>query len=610
MEIIGSVLVSLAQSILFYGKNIGISMLLFEIVLNAVVITILYKKNKIKNKVGFLLLIPIILLSSTYFIFANKMFYTANFFIIMLLNILMYAILVNKKKYFKNHLLDTFGLITNTFKEYKEGVNYAKEKSKKYISKNNQVQKEKIKRITKSVLIVLGVVGVVLILLISADKVFANLFTGIGNLFKNINIIATFSFVIRIAIIIIVYVLFLSLLFRLQKNDNKEEKECKKTNNKDSFTIKMLLIALNVVYFIFCIIQLELLAKIKISESFDYASYARTGFFQLMFVSLINFVIILISNKYNEKIVKILNSLLIVFTTIIAISSMYRMYMYEMEYGLTYLRLFVYLILITEIIAFIPVMIHIFNKNFDFIKWSFIICIGAYCIVNYMNLEQIIVSRNINRTSSRPIDYKYIYRISSADSYEIIKERLQKEDITAKEKLHILNIIQKLADTSEELSWQEFNISKFELQKDNIDMQKLYNDIEETKEQIENEEKINQILSNDAKKYIYQETINDDETYFVEQLDTAMGTAKWKIEKLTENLKKYNVISTIEVPTPSKIKFFANGLGFLEKPTNIYCEKSELLITHDSGKTFETIEFPDGVFTLSDPNRKRVERLL
>ena len=610
MEIIGSVLVSLAQSVLFYDKNIGISMLLFEIVLNAVVFIILFKKNKIKNKAGFLLLIPIILLSSTYLIFTNKTFYTANFFIIMLLNILMYAILVNKKKYFKNHLLDTFGLITNTFKEYKEGINYTKEKSKKYISKNNQVQKEKIKRITKSVLIVLGVVGVVLILLISADKVFANLFTGIGNLFKNINIIATFSFLIRIAIIIIVYVLFLSLLFRLQKNDDKKEKECKKTENKDSFTIKMLLIALNVVYFIFCIIQLELLAKIQISESFDYASYARTGFFQLMFVSLINFVIILISNKYNEKIVKILNSLLIVFTTIIAISSMYRMYMYEMEYGLTYLRIFVYLILITEIILFIPVMIHIFNKKFDFIKWCFIICIGMYCVANYMNLEQIIVSRNINRTSSRPIDYKYIYRISSEDSYEIIKERLKKEDITAKEKLHILNIIQKLADTSEELSWQEFNISKYKLQKDNIDMQKLYNDIEETKEQIENEEIINRMLSNDAKNYIYHETINKDETYFVEQLDSVMGTAKWKIEKLTDNLKKYNVISTIEVSTPSKIKFFANGLGFLEKPTNIYCEKSELLVTHDSGKTFEKIEFQDGVFTLSDPNRKRMERLL
>ena len=89
-----------------------------------------------------------------------------------------------------------------------------------------------------------------------------------------------------------------------------------------------------------------------------------------------------------------------------------------------------------------------------------------------------------------------------------------------------------------------------------------------------------------------------------------MGTAKWKIEKLTDNLKKYNVISTIEVSTPSKIKFFADGLGFIEKPTNIYCEKSDLLVTHDSGKTFETITFPDGIFTLSNPNRERMEELL
>ena len=89
-----------------------------------------------------------------------------------------------------------------------------------------------------------------------------------------------------------------------------------------------------------------------------------------------------------------------------------------------------------------------------------------------------------------------------------------------------------------------------------------------------------------------------------------MGTAIWKIEKLTDNCKKYEEINTIEVSTPSKIKFFDNGLGFIEKPTSIYCDKSELLITHDSGKTFETIKFPDGVFTLSDSKRKRMERLL
>lgn len=52
----------------------------------------------------------------------------------------------------------------------------------------------------------------------------------------------------------------------------------------------------------------------------------------------------------------------------------------------------------------------------------------------------------------------------------------------------------------------------------------------------------------------------------------------------------------------SKIKFFENSLGFLEKPTNIYCKSSELLITHDSGKTFNKIDFPMGTFTLSNYN--------
>lgn len=611
MEIIGSIIISIAQSILFYGKDIGISMLLFEIILNAIVYYILYKKNKIKNNIGLLLLIPIILLSSTFFIFANKIFYVSNICIIVILNLLMYVILLNKKDFFKDYLLNMLKLVTNTFKEYKDGIKFTKNKSKKYITENSKFKKENIKKIIKSIFIVFGIVGIVLILLISADKVFANLFSGIKDLLININARATFSFVVRIAIMIIIYVLFLSLLLTLQKNDNKEEKELKKTNNKDSFTIKILLITLNIVYFIFCIIQIQsLFAKIQIGESFDYASYARTGFFQLMFVTFINFVIILISNRYNERIVKLLNLLLILFTIIIAISSMYRMYMYEMEYGLTYLRIFVYLILITEIISFIPVIIYIFNKNFDIMKWLFIIWICVYCIANYMNIEKIIISKNISGDTSQPMDYEYIYHISSEDSYEIIKERLNEEDISEKEKINILNIILKLANSTEKLSWQEFNISKLKMQKNNIDIEKLNIEIEETKQKIQQEEIINQILSNDSKNYIYNETVGDSEIYFVEQVDSVMGTAIWKIEKLTDNCKKYEEINTIEVSTPSKIKFFDNGLGFIEKPTSIYCDKSELLITHDSGKTFETIKFPDGVFTLSDSKRKRMERLL
>lgn len=74
MEIIGSLILSLTQSILFYGKQIGISMLIFEVVCNGIILFVLNKKEKIQNKAGLWLMVPIVLLSSTYFIFANRTF--------------------------------------------------------------------------------------------------------------------------------------------------------------------------------------------------------------------------------------------------------------------------------------------------------------------------------------------------------------------------------------------------------------------------------------------------------------------------------------------------------------------------------------------------------
>ena len=85
------------------------------------------------------------------------------------------------------------------------------------------------------------------------------------------------------------------------------------------------------------------------------------------------------------------------------------------------------------------------------------------------------------------------------------------------------------------------------------------------------------------------------------------GTDAWTIGKFTDNGTKYTEINTITVSGPSKIKFFEGGLGFLEKPTSIYCGASDLLITKDSGKTFNKIEFPKGKFTLSDPKGEKWE---
>ena len=611
MEIIVSIILSVFQSILFYGKNIGISMLLFTLIGDSMIFYILYKKKKIYNKNGFLLMIPILLLSATYLIFSNKTFYVANIFILAVLNLVMYVVLTSKKDYFVNYIHNTSKLLSNLITEFKEGINYNKETTKKYIKKHSNLNVNKFRRIVISLLIVSAVVGVVLILLASADMIFANIFSGMVDLFKRTNIRTISSIILRFAIIVITYFLVLNLILKLQKEYNMGEAELRNNKSQNSFTIKLLLIALNIVYFVFCFIQIKsLFAKINIDNVYNYVNYARNGFFQLMFVSLINFVVILISNKYNEKIIKRLNLLLVIFTTIIAVSSMYRIHLYQMEYGLTYLRAFVYIILVTEMISFIPVIGYIFNEKFDFIKWCFIIAISSYCIANYMNIENIIIKKNISLKNTRTIDYEYISNIASDDSYTILENRLLYEDITATEKLDILNILQGLAANKNNSCWQEFNISKYKIKRRDNSIHKFDEQRLIIENEIKEEEKKAQDLARQVESIVYNESVQKDETYLVNQLDSAMGTAVWEIKKSTDSGKNYTTMNTIEVSTPSKIKFFKNGLGFIERPTNIYCGKSELLVTHDSGKTFDVINFPDGVFTLSDPNRTRLDRLL
>ena len=618
MEIIGSIVIAILQSILFYGNKIGISMLIFEIIFNGILFFIFAKKNRIKNKIGILLILPIIILSSTFLIFTNKIFYIANIFIIIILNILMYIILLNKKTYLKNSLIYIFEFIINIISNIKLPINYTKREIREHINKNEkyEINKENTKKVIKSLIIVFFIVGIVLILLSSADEIFANLFSGIGNIFKNINIKSISSFVLRSILVIIIYILILNSIFKIQKENKKEINYLKNKKALDKFTVKLLLISLNLIYLIFCFIQVKslFLERTNMNSSFNYANYARTGFFQLMFVTFINFIIILVTNRNSKKSVKILNVLLVIFTIIIAISSMYRMYMYSSEYGFTYLRIFVYIILITEIITFIPILIYIFNDKIDFLKWCFIISIIVYCSINYINIENIIVNQNINKEDSSKIDYEYLYNIATADSYKTFKVKLDNEKTSNNEKVEIINILLNIINQNKNMTWQEFNISKYQAGKDLNNEKKLNEEKKKLQEQIQeqekNERKINSIISKKKEAYVYTEEINEDEKYYVEQVDSAVGTAWWRIHKITENGKKYNLINEIEVTTPSKIKFFENGLGFLERPTSIYCGKAELLVTHDSGKTFEVINFPDGVFTLSNSNRRRMEKLL
>ena len=66
-------LLTILHSVLFYSKGLGLNVILFMIPLLIFLICILYKEKKIVNKKGLLFIIPILLLSCSYFVYNNAL---------------------------------------------------------------------------------------------------------------------------------------------------------------------------------------------------------------------------------------------------------------------------------------------------------------------------------------------------------------------------------------------------------------------------------------------------------------------------------------------------------------------------------------------------------
>ena len=126
------------------------------------------------------------------------------------------------------------------------------------------------------------------------------------------------------------------------------------------------------VYAVFTVIQFKYLfggESFILPSSYTFAEYARRGFFELVVVAVINFVIILITVSFirreNSKVHAVnkgLLSFLVGFTFVMLISAFYRMLVYEQAYGFTYSRIFVQ--------AFMVLLFFLFIINIVFIWYS------------------------------------------------------------------------------------------------------------------------------------------------------------------------------------------------------------------------------------------------
>ena len=336
----------LASIIIVFFHSLNINWYLKNIIIPFSILIIsniaIYEKDKFINKKAYFMLIPITLIlisdpiikidASNKFLNVMVLFILVSIFLFLLVN--------------KNYKISVNN-ISLMFKLFPDKIF----SNLKYLKPS--ITKEKNKKIVNIILglaIGAGISFVILSLLTSADDYF-DAFLDKFSISFNLDIS-------NIILFIIWFIIMFSISINVYKNKDIKMREVrlKKIDNTIIITV---LSVINFVFVLFLISEISKLCGnfLQLPKGYIYSSYAREGFFQLLFVTLINFSIIsFLMYKTNgikeNKMVRNLIFLLIAFSIILIFNSYYRMYLYIDKFGFTILRLQVMLFLTMEVVLF------------------------------------------------------------------------------------------------------------------------------------------------------------------------------------------------------------------------------------------------------------------
>ena len=328
----------------FYFKSV-----MFPFLMILISSTILVKDYEGINKKAYLLIIPIVIIIISNLVLKvlkGNLDGTNQLLNIIVLPLLISTYLFMLVRSDFNVSLENMFLVFKLFpKNLFKNLKFIKIDTKK--DKN-----DKVINIIFGTIIGVFISGLILVLLTSADAYFDKF---LSSIVTNINVDFNLWYVIKG---IIYFVILFVIGINLFKNKEIALKESKMSRVNKTVVTTMLFIV-NFVFVLFLISEISKLCGnfLKVPKGYIYSSYAREGFFQLLFVTLINFGIILyLIYKTNlvkeDKKVKCLVLSLIAFSIFLIFNSYYRMFLYIGKFGFTNLRLQVILFLFMEIILF------------------------------------------------------------------------------------------------------------------------------------------------------------------------------------------------------------------------------------------------------------------
>ena len=275
-------------------------------------------------------------------------------------------------------------------------------------------RRKTIKYVFIGLVIAFPVVAILMLLLSQADLVFDSLIT------KYLLVEINFGNGIGVAITFIIIYFAAYCTMRFFSKKTLSEEVVYKRNYEPVIAITVLSMV-SLLYIVFSVIQFVYLFRGEGTPpgGYTYAQYAHEGFYQLLAVSIINFLmVIFVNSRFRENIVlKVLMTIISLCTYVMIASSYFRIKMYIDAYLLTSLRIWVLWGLAVLSLLFIAVIVSIYKNEFPLFRYSIIVVSVLYIIIGFARMDYIIADYNLSHAktleSAYSVDYDYLANLST-----------------------------------------------------------------------------------------------------------------------------------------------------------------------------------------------------
>ncbi|NQX43735.1 DUF4173 domain-containing protein [Paenibacillus tritici] len=482
MALLAAFLLALVHQYLFYGKMPGISYPIFVSLFYAFIFYFAKERMRKQTWFSYVWMGSIGLLSLTYALFGNWFFFVLNFLVIPVLILLHMTYMFSYRK----PAWSGFGLIwaalEHLFPQSLRNWGTALKLMRRGKGTIPNERKQVLMRVLIGLLISVPLLLVVTSLLSTADGVFNRLLSTLPDYFYNISLgdwifralwilllgLGMFGFVwgfvhsksyIRTAPA--------SELDAMAGKLEAAEAGDDGIGIDDPVIITTVLAAINVVYILFVSVQFSYLFGAWdgiLPKDSTYADYARSGFFELILVTSINFAILLLSllavrkaGGNLKRAIQLLLYILVLCSMVMLYSAYSRLTLYEEAYGYTYIRFLVHAFMIFLGLLLVLAVLRISRESFPLLKCYIVLGLLSYVLMNYIGMDHIIAKQNIQRyAASGSVDAAYLTELSSDVVPELIEFSKQEKGILDEE------LRSRLSERARPVqNWPSFNLANY-----------------------------------------------------------------------------------------------------------------------------------------------------